>query len=89
MKEARVHKAQLVSAWLLEQVVVSLSHVKCSVSINSHLIHVAVDCELANLFMVFPAIILATTIPETIIHAGLQRPKQSRVIAGKLTELQL
>lgn len=80
MEEARVHKAQLVSVWLLEQVVLSLSHVKCSVSIYSLLIHIAVASELANLFMVFPAIILATTIPEPIIHTGLQRPKQSWVI---------
>ena len=75
-----MHKAQLVSAWSLERVVLSLSHVKCSVSTYSLLIHIAVACELANLFMVFPVIILATTIPESIIHAGLQRPKQSRVI---------
>ena len=73
-----MRKAQLVSAWSLERVV--LSHVKCSVSINSLFIHVAVVCELANLFMVFPMIILATTIPQSIIHTGLQRPKQSRVI---------
>ena len=80
MEEEQVLKAQLVSAWSLERVVLSLSHVKCSVSFFSLLIRIAVACELANLFMVFPVIILATTIPEAIIHAGLQRPKQSRVI---------
>ena len=78
-----MHKAQLVSVWLLERVVPSLSHVKCCVSIYSFLIHVAVSSELANLFMVFPAIILAISIPEAIIHAGLQRPKQSRVITQR------
>lgn len=64
MEEEQVHEAQLVSAWSLERVV--LSHVKCSVSINSLFIHVAVVCELANLFIVFPVIILAATIPEPL-----------------------
>lgn len=54
MEEEQVHKAQLVSAWSLERVVLSLGHVKCSVSTYPLLIHVAVACELGNLFMVFP-----------------------------------